>query len=138
MLVIIGHGPSAYNAEGVDEHTVIRCRTDGWDKPGRGIPSPGTRTDITVSRREKYDPTWLVQGELDELCRETLKPFHPRNPKPSTGLCACILARHFYPDEDIRVTGFDWTLNPELASHYPHDAKAENACFLTLGIAEYG
>ena len=138
MIVIVGHGPSSGHAPPFEQHTVVRLLTAGYDKPGRHAPHPGERTDFTCSTQEKYEPDWLIKGELDHLCRSTLAPYKPKNPKPSTGLCACIIARHLYPDEEIRVVGFDWTLNPDLAINYIHDAYAEHECLKSLDITEYG
>lgn len=137
-IVLVGHGPSAGSCPlSIDDHTVIRLLTAGYDKPGRHLPHPGTRTDITVSTVARYEPDWLLQGDLMVFCRAALAPFGPRNPKPSTGLCAALIARDRHTKKDIYVTGFDWTLNPEQAVNYRHDAYAENACFRTLGIGVF-
>lgn len=137
--MLVGHGPSSGRASlFIDDHTVVRLATAGWEKPGRGCPFPGTRTDYLCSTLAKYSPDWLIQGELERLCRATLAPFNPKNPKPSTGLCAAIVARHYFPDEDIQAVGYDWTFHPETAVNYRHDAYAEHECIKTLRVSEYG
>ena len=112
----------------------------GWEKPCRRLPYPGSRTDCLVSTWGKYDTGeteyWHIAGELDALCRRTLAPFEPKNAKPSTGLCAVIIARHKYPDARILVIGFDYTLHPETAKNYRHDARAEHHCLASLHIED--
>lgn len=115
--------------------------TAGWEKPGRRCPFPGTRTDILISPLEKYRQPgefWLIDGDMRRYCDSVLSPFGPRNAKASTGLCAAIMVRRRFPDEVIGVTGYDWTMHPEMAGDYRHDAWAEHECIKTLGVIEYG
>jgi len=138
MLIIVGHGASAYGEWEIDDHTIVRLATAGWDKPGRKLPHPGTRTDYVCSTLAKYDPDWLITGVYARACWEALAKYQPRFPKPSTGTCAAVIARSKFPHEDIRVIGFDYTMHPEKASNYRHDARAENRLIKDLGITEYG
>lgn len=135
MILIVGHGPSAgrVSHEFVDDQrAVVRLR--------RAIALIGSKTDVIVSSQIRYKRDciefWHLQGELLRMCTRRLKPFNPSFQKPSTGLCAAIIARDRYPDEDIGLIGFDYTLHPEQAQNWRHDVYAENACINTLDVTE--
>ena len=130
----MGHGPSTdrVSDEWVDKHWVVRLR--------RAIPFVGTRTDAICSYQARYEQRgiefWHLDGELYRLCAARLKEFNPKFAKPTTGLSAVIIARDRNPDKDIGVIGFDYTLHPETAKHWRHDAYAECECIKTLNVIE--
>lgn len=135
MILIVGHGPSAgrVSHEFVDDQeVVVRLR--------RAITFIGSKTDVILSKKilHKRDGIefWHLQDELLRMCTRRLKAFNPRFQKPSTGLCAAIIAREKYPDEEIGLIGFDYTLHPEQAKNWRHDVYAENACINTLDVTE--
>lgn len=135
MILIVGHGPSVCVSQSfVDKQRVVRLR--------RAIPFIGTRTDVICSSQERYEKKgiefWLLKGGLMRLCVNTLRRYSPSFWKPSTGLAAAIIARDKYPKEDIGVIGFDYTLHPERAKHWRHDAKAECECINGLNVIELG
>jgi len=134
MILIVGHGPSSGHVSHsfVDKHRVVRLR--------RAIPFVGTRTDITCSYQARYEQRgiefWHLEGGLYRLCADTLKAFRPKFAKPTTGLSAAIIARNRYPDEDIGVIGFDYTLHPSKEQAWRHDQFAERECIKSLDIIE--
>lgn len=132
MILIVGHGSIHVSPSFVDEQRVVRLR--------RAIPFIGTRTDVVCSSQERYEKKgiefWLLKGELLRLCVETLKRYKPTFAKPSTGLSAAIIARNKYPNKDIGVIGFDYTLHPEQAKNWRHDAYAECKCINDLNVIE--
>lgn len=134
-LIIVGHGPSTALAPDdlIDSHKVCRLR--------RAPMKCGKRTDIVCStkgeHKQKKREFWFINegGPLAALCRETLAPFNPKVRKPSTGLSACIVAKH--KGYDVYVIGFDYTLDPtkcEDHKRWAHDLWAEHACIQTLGV----
>ena len=151
MIIVVGHGPSAKRAcrRFIDQHTVIRLGKPDLDRVKELEKFVGTKTDIVCSSQIKYRVPdagfWEFRNEPGgrmKFCINKLKPFKPRFEKPSTGLCAVILARHNYPNEDIGVTGFDYTLYPEedqvdaYGNLWRHDQFAENRCIKTLGVID--
>ena len=143
MIVIVGHGPSVGRVSlDIDQHTVIRLR--------RAELILGSRTDIICSSQARYQKPgiefWHLVGETAQYVRSVLAPYRPKNPKPSTGLSATILARKHFPDEQIGVAGFDFTLHPEMAcdwvrgkkrhNRWIHDAEAECRCITDIGVVE--
>lgn len=134
MILIVGHGPSSgsVSSDFVDQNWVVRLR--------RAIPFVGTKTDVVCSSQKRYEQKgvefWHLQGELMRLCVRALKPFNPSFQKPSTGLCAAIIAREKFPTHKIGVIGFDYTLRPDEAKHWRHDAYAEHECLKTLNVEE--
>lgn len=135
MLLIVGHGPSVGRApdDFVDRHIVCRLR--------RAETLVGTKTHIICSSQLRYKQAgsefWYIHGKFARLCRDKLKEFKPQFPKPSTGLCAAILAK-YHGYSKIGVIGFDFTLHPELTDgdNWRHDAYAENRCINSLGVID--
>ncbi len=142
MILIVGHGPSAGRVSHsfVDKQEVVRLRTQDYNREYRAIDFIGTRTDFICSSDKRYEESeiefWHLQGELRVFCAATLKPFKPGFKKPTTGLSAVIIARNKYPSMDIGVIGFDYTLHPERAKHWRHDAYAECECINSLNVVE--
>ena len=143
MIIIVGHGPSVGRVQlDIDQHTVIRLR--------RAEPILGSRTDVICSSQARYQRPgiefWHLVGETAKYCRDVLAPYKPKNHKPSTGLSATILARRHWPDEEIGVAGFDFTLHPEMTADWVrgklrhnrwiHDAYAECECIKDIGVVE--
>jgi hypothetical protein len=143
MIVIVGHGPSVGHVSlDIDQHKVIRLR--------RAEPILGSRTDVICSSQARYQQPdiefWHLVGDTAQYVRSVLAPYKPKFSKPSTGLSATILARRQWPDEEIGVAGFDFTLHPEMAcdwvrgkkrhNRWIHDAYAENRCITDLGVIE--
>ena len=134
MIVIVGHGPSWTNVslDIIDRNRVVRLR--------RAILFLGTRTDVICSSQLRYARDniefWHLVDDLKEMCVESLRPFQPKFWKPSTGLSAAIIARDKYPKEEIGVVGFDYTLYPDTADSWRHDAHAENRCLKWVGVTE--
>ncbi len=132
MILIVGHGTYHVSQSFVDEQRVVRLR--------RATLLIGTRTDVVCSSQPRYEKKgiefWLLQGELLRLCVDTLKRYKPSFWKPSTGLAATIIARDKYPEEDIGVIGFDYTLHPEKAKNWRHDAYAECECINDLRVID--
>jgi len=144
MIVIVGHGPSLSAVPpdfDIDQHTVVRLR--------RAELLIGTRTDVICSSQLRYSRAgiefWHLTGAIRSRCVEVLKPYAPSFSKPSTGLSAAILARDKWPDAEIGVVGFDYTMHPDRAAAWQeksrhnrwiHDAHAENACIRDLEVIE--
>jgi len=140
MILIVGHGETCVPHSFVDQQTVVRLRTHDYDRDYRKIVFMGARTDVICSSQERYEKKgiefWLLEGELRRLCVETLKRYRPKFSKPSTGLSAVIIARDKYPNKDIGVIGFVYTLHPEKAKNWRHDAYAECECINDLRVIE--
>lgn len=130
-IIIVGHGPSVgcVPDDFIDKHKVCRLR--------RAEPLVGTRTDIICSSQERYDKAkefWWLGGENLKLCVDRLRAFSPKFPKPSTGLSAAIIAKD--KGYKVGVIGFDYTLHPERAKNWRHDAEAEHRCLMDLGVID--
>ena len=129
----MGHGPSsAHVSRDIESDWVVRLR--------RAIPFLGTRTDAICSSQQRYEQKgaefWYLEGDILRMCVRSLKKYNPSLQKPSTGLCAAIIARNKFPKGDIGVIGFDYTLHPDTAINWRHDQYAEHECIKTLGVIE--
>tara|TARA_R110002020_G_C16306347_1_gene773507 strand:+ start:3174 stop:3608 length:435 start_codon:yes stop_codon:yes gene_type:complete len=143
VIVIVGHGPSAYELTPnfLEKHTVIRLGKDERPKVQSLVKIIGNKADIICSFNPSYQRKnaifWCLAGPLRQFCIDKLKPFNPAFAKPSTGVSAALIARDKYPESEIAVSGFDITLNPETAPQgWVHDSYAEKACLNTLKIIE--
>ena len=137
MLIIVGHGPSVVCVPGdfIDEHKVCRLRRANLKIHKHHT---GTRTDIVCSSQIRYKKPgrefWWLHGDLRKLCNDRLRAYSPKFWKPSTGLSAAIIARH--KEYEVGVIGFDFTLHPETAKNWTHDAWAESECLKDLGVID--
>ena len=143
MIVIVGHGPSAYQLtpDFLEQHTVVRLGKDEKPKVKSLVEVIGDKADIVCSfsplHQRKNALFWCLAGPLRQFCIDKLKPFNPTFAKPSLGVSAALIARDKYPDSEIAVSGFDTTLNPEKAEEgWVHDSYAENACLRNLTVIE--
>ncbi len=137
MLIIVGHGPSVARVPGdfIDEHKVCRLRRAHLKIQSHYV---GTKTDIICSSQIRYKKRgkefWWLHGDLAKFCRDRLRPYSPKFRKPSTGLSAAIIAKD--RGYEVGVIGFDFTLHPEEAVSWTHDAFAEHECLIDLGVID--
>ena len=137
MLIIVGHGPSVACVPGdfIDEHKVCRLRRANLKIHKHYV---GKRTDIICSSQIRYKKPgrefWWLRGELRKLCVDRLRPYTPFFWKPSTGLSAAIIAKD--KGYEVGVIGFDFTLHPDTAKSWCHDAQAEYRCLMDLGVTD--
>jgi hypothetical protein len=141
MILIVGHGPSADRVPHsfIDEQWVVRLRTWAQGSP-LATPKYGTKIDCICSSelrfKKKSCEFWYLAGALRKFCVDALRPFNPNFWKPSTGLSAAIIARDRFPDAEIGVIGFDYTMHPDKTQNWRHDQFAECECIKTLGVID--
>ena len=172
MLVIVGHGPGVLRASGewIDTQTVVRLKHAPMSPSNFGTRTDylcATSQDWRARFKKRFDisPTlWLFDHNRhyqrsDRLGKEIshgvfladtprwikyFAEFKPKNPKPSTGLCAvfCAVEQGF---NDIALVGFDsfttddrrtgkW-FDPTPSTLWYHDQRAERQALEGLGVS---
>lgn len=140
--VVIGHGESVKQAEGIDDFDCI-IRLKACHK------IVGTKTHVrcgnSMDQFSAGKPFWLWSPNRNARAMNPdykgwcayFEKYNPDYWKPSTGLGACFCAKEFMGLDEIWLAGFDshfgvWNKYNTERPGWIHDADAERRCVAGL------